>query len=143
VIPHLGPLPNTLPTPISTFSFDNLQELLWVGSQYGRVLSFYSRELQRYTSYKAHNGEAVHQLLFHEKGVISLSSQSIHMAQRTGVTIWHLTDVNFRQLQCMSYTAKGTNELLVAGLQEQMFKIDIERGQIIEYVGIYATNSWI
>ena len=43
----------------------------------------------------------------------------------------------------MSYTAKGANELLVAGIQDQMFKIDVERGQITEYVGILIAPSRI
>ena len=56
------------------------------------------------------------------------------MAQRTGPAIWHLSSANFIELQCMSFTSKDNNELLVAGIQDQMFKIDIERGQITEYV---------
>jgi PAB-dependent poly(A)-specific ribonuclease subunit 2 len=34
----------------------------------------------------------------------------------------------------MSFTSRGTHELLIAGVQEQMFKIDVEKGQIMEYV---------
>ena len=56
------------------------------------------------------------------------------MALRTGPAIWHLTDINFTELQCMSFTARGTNELLVAGIQDQMFKVDVETGQIIDIV---------
>jgi PAB-dependent poly(A)-specific ribonuclease subunit 2 len=133
----LGPLPAAIPTPISTFAFDNSQELLWVGSTYGRVVSFYGRDLQRYTSYKVHHGDPVKQILFHDKGVISLSARAIHMALRTGPPVWHLTDVNFIDLQCMTFVARGSSELLVAGLQDQMFKIDVERGEIIQYVSSY------
>lgn len=134
MIPHVGPLPAAHPTPISTLAFDNSQELLWVGSSYGRVVSFYGRDLQKYTSYKGHIQEPVKQILFHEKGVISLSSRSIHLARRTGPAIWHLTNTAFLELQCMSFIAKGSNELLVAGIQDQMFKIDVERGEVIETV---------
>lgn len=34
----------------------------------------------------------------------------------------------------MSYTNKGTGEILVAGLQDQMFVIDVEKGTIIKQV---------
>lgn len=37
-------------------------------------------------------------------------------------------------LQCMSYTSKGTTELLVAGVQDQMFTIDVEKGIITKQV---------
>lgn len=35
----------------------------------------------------------------------------------------------------MSFTSKGTHEVLVAGCQENMFKIDVENGTISETVG--------
>lgn len=55
--------------------------------------SFFGPELQRYTSYRAHpSGEgAVKQLLFCDKGVLSISVRSVHLASRRGVTQWHLT----------------------------------------------------
>lgn len=43
-------------------------------------------------------------------------------------------DNNFKDLQCMSFTSKSANEVLVAGQQDTMFKIDVERGTIIETV---------
>ena len=43
-------------------------------------------------------------------------------------------DPNFQDLQCMSYTSKGTHELLVAGGQRTMFKIDVEKGEITQTV---------
>ncbi|CZS97451.1 related to PAN2-component of Pab1p-stimulated poly(A) ribonuclease [Rhynchosporium agropyri] len=123
------PGPNVLPTPVSTFAFDNSQELLWCGNQFGRVSSFYGNELQRYTSFKCGDGP-VYQLLFHEKGVIALGAKSVHMAMRRGPPIWHITHNEMKDLRCMSYTNKGTGEILVAGLQDQMFVIDVEKGVI-------------
>jgi hypothetical protein len=34
----------------------------------------------------------------------------------------------------MSFTSKSANEVLVAGQQDTMFKIDVEKGMIIETV---------
>ena len=34
----------------------------------------------------------------------------------------------------MSYTSKGASEILVAGLQDQMFTLDVEKGTIIKQV---------
>ncbi|CAL3962568.1 unnamed protein product [Diplocarpon coronariae] len=127
------PGPQALPTPVSTFAFDNSQELLWAGNQFGRVSSFYGNELQRYTSFQCGDGP-VHQLLFHEKGVIALGSKSVHMALRRGPPIWHITHNQIKDLRCMSYTSKGNTQILVAGLQDQMFVIDVEKGSIAKQI---------
>jgi len=42
-------------------------------------------------------------------------------------------------LCCMSFTSKGTNELLVAGCQAYMYKIDIDKGIITSTVGVGLT----
>ncbi|KAF1982126.1 PAB-dependent poly(A)-specific ribonuclease subunit PAN2 [Aulographum hederae CBS 113979] len=124
---------HALPTPVSAIAFDTGQELLWAGNEYGRMVSFYGLELQKYTSYKAHpSTEAVKQILFCDKGVISLSPRSIHLASRRGLTIWHLSNEKFKDLRCMSFASKGTQELLVAGCQSEMFKIDTEKGTIVQ-----------
>jgi PAB-dependent poly(A)-specific ribonuclease subunit 2 len=39
-----------------------------------------------------------------------------------------------KDLRCMSYTSKGGSEILVAGLQDQMFTVDVEKGTIIKQV---------
>src|SRR5690348_2711347 len=92
-------------------AFDTIQELFWVGNDYvrihilmahwskahkviiqGRVASFYSSELQRHTSFRAHpSGDGpVRQLLCHDKGIIALGTKSIHMATRRGLPVWHI-----------------------------------------------------
>lgn len=43
-------------------------------------------------------------------------------------------DNNFKDLQCMSFTSKNANEVLVAGQQDTMFKVDLEKGTITETV---------
>ena len=44
----------------------------------------------------------------------------------------------------MSFTSKGTSEILVAGCQEVMFKIDVEKGRITEEVLHPLTRTtWI
>lgn len=58
----------------------------------GRVTSFYSSELQKHTSFRAHpSGDGpVRQMLFHDKGVIALGTKSVHMASRRGLPLWHI-----------------------------------------------------
>lgn len=126
--PHL---PNV---PISTFAFDTTQELLWTGNNHGRITSFYGPHLERYTSYRGHAtvDGPVKQFLFSEKGILSISKQSVHYSHRRGITQWHLASAEFKDLKCMNFTSKGTREILVAGCQDQMFKIDVEKGTITE-----------
>ena len=58
----------------------------------GRITSFYGPELQKYTSYKGHSSQdgPVKQLLFCDKGVISVAPRSVHLSSRRGLTQWHL-----------------------------------------------------
>ncbi|OJJ45508.1 hypothetical protein ASPZODRAFT_134188 [Penicilliopsis zonata CBS 506.65] len=132
-IPVPPPNPHGLPTIATTLAFDDVQELLWVGNEYGRIVSFYGPELQRYTSVRAHPAAEgpVRQILFHERGVISLSSRSVHMITRRGLTQWHIAHEEMVDLRCMSFTAQ-TNRILAAGCQKVMFTIDIDKGVIVD-----------
>ncbi|KAI8935577.1 poly(A)-specific ribonuclease [Plenodomus lindquistii] len=122
--------------PISTFAFDTTQELLWTGNNHGRITSFYGPHLERYTSYRGHAlaDGPVKQFLFTEKGILSVSKQSVHYSHRRGLTQWHLTNSEFVDLKCMNFTSKGTREILVAGCQEQMFKVDVDKGIITDTI---------
>ena len=123
---------HALPTPATTVIFDDAQELVWVGSDHGKVVSFYGPELQRYTSVKAHIKEGpVRQLLIHERGVLSVASKSVHLISRKGLTQWHISHPGMVDLRCMSITA-DQNQILVAGCQSSMFLIDIDKGQVVE-----------
>lgn len=114
-------------------AFDSSQELFWTGDELGRVRSWYGAEGIRYTSYKA-GQDPIRQFLFHDKGVITVGGRSVHMASRRGLYIWHITHEDMKDLRCMSYTSKGTSEILVAGLQDQMFVIDVDKGIITKQV---------
>ena len=39
-----------------------------------------------------------------------------------------------RDLRCMSYLCKDHNHIIVAGCQDTMLKIDVEKGRIVETV---------
>lgn len=45
-----------------------------------------------------------------------------------------------KELRCMSFTSKGTGEIIVAGLQETMFIIDVHKGEITKTVRSYSTG---
>ncbi|KAK7414478.1 poly(A)-specific ribonuclease [Neonectria punicea] len=127
---------HALPTPVTTMTFDTSQELIWTGNEYGRVTSFYGTELQRYTSLKAHlsSDGPVRQILVNEKGVVALGSKDVHMAIRRGPPIWHIRHDEMKDLRCMSFTSKGTAEIIVAGLQDTMLVIDLIKGDVVKQV---------
>ena len=120
-----------LPNPATAVIFDDQQELIWVGNADGRVASFRGPDLQRYTSARAHINEGqVQQLLAHERGILSISSTSVHLISRTGPAIWHLTHPEMTDLRCMCLT-NNPNHILVAGCQKHFFVVDLEKGTVV------------
>jgi PAB-dependent poly(A)-specific ribonuclease subunit 2 len=39
-----------------------------------------------------------------------------------------------KDMRCMSFTSKAQNEILVAGFQDKMFVIDVNKGEITKEV---------
>lgn len=39
-----------------------------------------------------------------------------------------------KDLRCMSFTSKGTAEIIVAGLQDMMLVIDLNKGEVVKQV---------
>ncbi|KFA65317.1 hypothetical protein S40285_02673 [Stachybotrys chlorohalonatus IBT 40285] len=135
-IPFPPPGVHAMPTPVATMTFDNAQELLWTGNDFGRVTSFYGSELQRYTSFKAQlsSDGPVRQILVNERGIVALGSKDLHMALRRGPPIWHLKHDAMKELRCMSFTSKGTAEIIIAGLQDVMLVVDLSKGEVVKEV---------
>ncbi|KXX75827.1 PAB-dependent poly(A)-specific ribonuclease subunit PAN2 [Madurella mycetomatis] len=131
-----APGTNDYPRPATALAFDTVAELLWVGSDRGRVVSLYGRDLQRYTAFKIQppSEGPVRQFLFHDKGVIALGTRSIHMAMRRGPALWNIRHEDMKDLRCMSFTSKGASEIVVAGWQDSMFVIDVVKGEIVKQV---------
>ena len=127
------------------------------------MVSFYGRDLQRYTAFKIHPPAEgpVRQFLFHDKGVIALGTRSVHMASRRGPALWNIRygqrrctpdgspvadrdcrHEGMKDLQCMSFTSKGASEIIVAGWQDTMFVIDVVKGEVVKQVGAARTCPW-
>lgn len=39
-----------------------------------------------------------------------------------------------KELRCMSFTSKGMSEIIVAGLQDKMLVIDLNKGEVVKQV---------
>jgi PAB-dependent poly(A)-specific ribonuclease subunit 2 len=105
------------------------------------VAAFYGPELQRYVSVKAHIGEGpVRQFLFHERGVLSIARNSVHLTSRRGLTQWHLIHPNMVDLRCMTFTS-NSSQILVAGCQSAMLVIDVDKGQVMSQLPSEASYT--
>lgn len=128
------PGPHTLPaqpSPATAVTFDDSQELLWIGTDHGRIVSYHGSDLQKYTSINAHLQEGpVRQLLVCERGILSISSRSVHLINRRGLTQWHISHPSMTDLRCMAFTATS-NFLMVAGCQNTFYIVDVERGTVV------------
>lgn len=51
-----------------------------------------------------------------------------------GLLLRDCRHADFQDLQCMNFTSKGTREILVAGCQDKMCKIDVDKGIVTDTV---------
>lgn len=56
------------------------------------------------------------------------------MSSRKGLTLWHIAEKSMIDLRCMSFTGRRTDELVVAGCQQQLYRVDVDKGTISEIV---------
>ncbi len=47
-----------------------------------------------------------------------------------------------KDLRCMSFLSKDASDILVAGCQKTMFKIDVERGCVVQEVLEQVFSYW-
>lgn len=120
---------------ITKLVFDNETNLIWVGDSYGRVSS-YDPTYSLYTRHTAHIGSMpVIDLLSHRNGILSLSSDSLHFANRRGVTQMSLTSADIAQLsdmKTMCYPSNNQHRVLCAGGNSAsgIVSIDLVKGSL-------------
>lgn len=105
-------------------AFDNSQNLLWLGNQYGQTSSLYDSQLRRYTSFKTFSS-SVYQVLTQEKFVISLGANGIKFNNRRGLLKHDLSEKFMKSLTCMQF-GKDTRELMVGGNEDELLKVNLD-----------------
>ncbi|ORX47159.1 hypothetical protein DM01DRAFT_1293001 [Hesseltinella vesiculosa] len=117
-------------SPVSALCWDPYQELMWVGQDSGRVASYYGKGLQRYTSFKAGIDQQIRQIKATDRGVISLTPNSVQMRDRQGLVRWNISGhEHMKDLHCMTTTIMNS-ELLVAGQQDHILVVNTARGVV-------------
>lgn len=56
------------------------------------------------------------------------------LSKQCANSCWAYRADDMKDLRCMSFTSKATSEILVAGMQNTMFVIDVSKGEIIKRV---------
>lgn len=81
----------------------------------------------RYTSFKS-STLPCNQILSHDKHIISLSSNSVRLNHRRGLSKNFFTDESFKSLSCMQL-GKDTHELFIGGNENQLVKLNLDNGK--------------
>lgn len=115
-------------------SFDARANLIWVGDSYGRISS-YDPNFSLYSRFTAHiGGTAVNQVLSHRDGILSLGDDSLHFANRRGITLLNLTSVDVAAFDSLNAMCLGStdqqDEVYCAGsnLASGIVRINLNRG---------------
>ena len=129
---------------ITKLVFDQETNLIWAGDSYGRVSS-YDPAYSLYTRHAAHIGSVpVLDLLSHRNGILSLSSDSLHFANRRGITQMNLTSADIAQLsdmKAMCYQTSGQTHVICGGgnTSSGLLDIDLVKGSLIS--GTYFSSK--
>lgn len=128
-------------TGVSCVAFDCSEELLWMGNMSGHLTSYYSYTLDKYTSFHIDHNNDIRDLLTHVSGVLSLTKDSLRLSKRRGLTVFtHKSELLMRDMQCFTLLPSGL--LLMAGHQEKMIELDIERVKHVRVTDI-ADNGCV
>ncbi|XP_035212359.1 PAN2-PAN3 deadenylation complex catalytic subunit PAN2-like isoform X2 [Stegodyphus dumicola] len=126
---------------VSTVSFDNYEELLWMGNQGGHMTSYSTAELQKYTSFQVHVNNEIREIVPHDAGILSLTSNSLRMSARRGLPIFNHCSEQIQNMQCMVLTPDGT--LLMGGHHRNLIELDLNTIQEINIVQVSGDNCAI
>lgn len=122
---------------ITTACFDDSQELFWTGNSQGRVTSYYSTSLSKYTSFLAKPGPNcdIKQVLpFVNNDIFVLTSDSLLNYSKFGVNNFRHTEVSFQNLQCLFLNQQ--QRFFMGGFCEFIYDFDIERLRILRQLSI-------
>ncbi|KAI8925842.1 ubiquitin carboxyl-terminal hydrolase-domain-containing protein [Entophlyctis helioformis] len=121
-------------TAVSAVCFDAAEELLWCGTAWGHVSSYVNAppSLVRYTAFPAHRARVL-QVLVADRGVLSLSPQTVRLSIRRGVQIWAKM---IPHASCMAF-ATSPSDLFVgtsAAASSKLLQLNLHRGTVAKEI---------
>lgn len=108
---------------ITTVKFDTHEELTWTGNINGYVTSYYGPEMQKYTSFRVHQTEIVHQIETNSEGLFALTSTSLRHQIRRGIPKHTHRSKNLTDALCMF--SPSQTRLLIGGHQPNLIDLDL------------------
>ena len=118
----------------SRLHFDTREELLWSGSESGHITSYYSGQLQKYTSFQIHAlNNAVRDVISTGTRIFSLSRDKFTCSQRGGISDWTIEKDEL--VNCQALFSQRENIVLVGTLSKYIFELDLtNKGKILRKV---------
>lgn len=142
------------PTQISSLLFDNSVNLVWAGDSSGYTRSytlapsgsFQQFQLCPYTKFKATVGNPIIHQLNHQRGIISLSNNSISLNNRRGICQLAVTSESvgapLKNLSCITLNSNTSNELYIGG-SNQLSKVNLLKPQELTHFNHDGNLSFI
>lgn len=100
----------------------------------GHVTSYYSSDLQKYTSFQVHGTEEVRDILTFEEGILALTKSALRCQMRRGIPIYTHESNNLVEMQCMVQISPTS--ILMGGHQPHLINFDFNTGQETQLVKI-------
>lgn len=119
---------------ITTSCFDSQQELFWVGNNEGRVSSFYSVSLSKYTSFRVQDAEVRMLCPHRDSNIFVLTSDTFSCYSRFGTNVFKHKEISFQNLQCMFFNQQ--ERFFLGGFSDIIYDFDIERLRVLRQMNI-------
>ncbi|TIB98252.1 hypothetical protein E3Q18_02152 [Wallemia mellicola] len=124
----------TIPSSITSLSFDPYSELLWSGNSHGQVCSLYGLDGERYTSYMAHRNSPVKELCLDDRGIVTLGLNGVKGTKRSAIGKWMVEEPR-SSLEAMSMSP-GSSEVVAGGNQLDLLVLNTNSGSLVRKIEV-------